>query len=365
MLKAVKIRDGHDNFFTPLRLLFAILVVIGHTFNVALKDAGAEPHVFFHYNFSYLAVNLFFIASGFLVTKSMLYRGDVTEFSAARILRIYPALAVLVLFAMFIIGPLATSLPLTEYFTHIETLKQPLAVLSFVQTEMYLPGIFETNAEQMAGAPLWTLRYEFLAYIGTAIIFSLGLMKKKWMVLAQFILPSIGWVLAHGLGFYDNIPATLQALLRFGIAYGLGATIFAYRDRLSFHALGIPVMVLLAVMTSKLQIFEVTTNMMLAYFVMWAAYVKAPKLNFLQNLSDVSYGVYIYHWCVMQIVFMWKQDLSVAALFLITLPVTYWFATLSWHYVEKPMLTKKKSFAKFLRLGRKVPTYDAKTVLLD
>ena len=365
MFKSVNIRDGHDNFFTPLRLLFAILVVVGHTFNVALRDSMGEPHVFYHYNFSYLAVNLFFIASGFLVTKSMLYRGDIAEFASARILRIYPALAALVLFAMFVIGPLATSLPWAEYFTHVDFYKQPLAVLSFAQTEMYLPGIFETNDEQMAGAPLWTLRYEFLAYIGTAIIFSLGFMKKKWMVLAQFILPSIAWVVVHGLGIYDNIPATLQALLRFGIAYGLGAAIFAYRDRLSFHALGIPVMVLLAALTSKFQVFEVTMNLMLAYFVMWAAYVKAPKLNFLQNLSDVSYGIYIYHWCVMQIVFMWMPNLSVMGLFLITLPVTYWLATLSWHFVEKPMLSKKKSFSRVLRFGSKVPKYDAKTVLLD
>lgn len=365
MLKAVKIRDGHDNFFTPLRLLFALLVVVGHTSIVALSDPLAEPHVFFHYNFSYLAVNLFFIASGFLVTKSMLYRGNIAEFASARILRIYPALIALLIFILFIIGPLATSLPWAEYFTHVDVLKQPFAVLSFYETNMELPRIFEPNGEPMAGAPLWTLRYEFMAYIGTAIIFSMGFMKKKWMVLAQFILPSFGWVAAHSFGFYDHIPATLQALLRFGIAYGLGATIFAYRDRLSFHALGIPVMMLLAALTSQLQVFEVTMNLMLAYFVMWAAYVKAPRLDFLKKLSDVSYGVYIYHWCIMQIVFMWFPNLSVTGLLLITLPVTYWLATLSWHFVEKPMLVNKKNFAKFLSFGRKGPKYDAKAMLLD
>ena len=365
MLKAVKIRDGHDNFFTPLRLLFALLVVVGHTSVVALRDITAEPFVFFHYNFSYLAVNLFFIASGFLVTKSMLYRGNIAEYASARILRIYPALIALVFFIMFIIGPLATSLPWAEYFTHIDFLKQPFAVLSFYETNMWLPGVFETNAEHMAGAPLWTLRYEFLAYIGTALIFSLGFMKKKWMVLAQFILPSFAWVAAHNFGVYDNLPATIQALLRFGIAYGLGATIFAYRDRLSFHALGIPVMALLAALTSQLQVFEVTTNLMLAYFVMWAAYVKAPKLDFLKKLSDVSYGIYIYHWCIMQLTFMWMPNLSVTALLLLTLPVTYWLAILSWHFVEKPMLAKKKSFSKFLSFGRKDTNYDAKAMLLD
>jgi len=365
MFKAIKIRDGHDNFFTPLRLLFAILVVIGHAFVVALRDPMGEPYVFFNYSFSYLAVNLFFIASGFLVTKSMLYRGNMTEFGSARFLRIYPALLIHVLFVMFIIGPLATSLPWLEYFTHSDFLKQPFVVLSFISAQMWLPGIFESNAEQMGSAPLWTLRYEILAYIGTAILFALGLMKKKWMLLAQFVLPSIAWVAAHGLGIYDDLAGTFQNLLRFGIAYGLGAAIYAYRDRLSFHALGIPAMILMAALTHKFQIFEVTMNLMLAYMIMWAAYVKAPKLDFLKKLSDVSYGVYIYHWAILQLVFMWFPNLSVTGLFLIVLPISYWLATLSWHFVEKPMLTKKKNFAKFLRFGRKLSSYDTKTVLLD
>lgn len=365
VFQTVKIRDGHDNFFTPLRLLFATLVVIGHSFAVALRDPSSEPHIFFHYTFSYLAVNLFFIASGFLVTKSMLYRGDVAEYSAARFLRIYPGLLIHVLFVMFIIGPLATSLSLGDYVTHIDFLKQPFIVLSFISAQMYLPGIFEGNAEQMGSAPLWTLRYEILAYIGTAIIFSLGLLKKKWMVLAQFILPSMAWILAEAFGVYDALPGTVQNLLRFGIAYGLGAAIYAYRDRLSFHALGIPVIIGLAVITAKLQVFEVTMNVMLAYIIMWAAYIKAPKLNFLRKLSDVSYGVYIYHWCILQLIFMWMPELSVAALFLISLPITFALATLSWHFVEKPMLNHKSKFSKYLRFGRKKQSYDVKVMLAD
>lgn len=365
MFKAVKIRDGHDNFFTPLRLLFATLVVIGHAFVVALRDPMLEPPVFFDYTFSYLAVNLFFIASGFLVTKSMLYRGDMAEYSSARFLRIYPGLLVHMLFVMFIIGPLATSLALGDYFTHIDFLKQPFVVLSFLSAQMHLPGIFESNAEQMGSAPLWTLRYEILAYIGTAIIFSLGLLKKKWMVLAQFILPSLVWIIAHAFGFYDAFPATIQNILRFGIAYGLGAAIYAYRDRLSFHAVGIPMLIALAALTSKFQVFEITMNLMLGYMIMWAAYIKVPKLNFLQKLSDVSYGVYIYHWCILQLVFMVMPQLSVAVLFAITLPITFILASLSWHFVEKPMLTHKKGFSKYLRFGRKKPTYDANLMLAD
>jgi len=365
MFKAIKIRDGHDNFFTPLRLLFATLVVIGHSFAVAMRDPSLEPTIFYNYTSSYLAVNLFFIASGFLVTKSMLYRGDVTEYGVARVLRIYPALLIHVLFVMLIIGPLATSLPLWDYLTHADTLKQPFVVLSFIDSQMWLPAIFEGNAEKMGSAPLWTLRYELLAYIGTALMFACGFMKKKWMVLAQFVLPAIAWIIASATGLMEGLPATFHLILRFGLAYGLGAVIYAYRDRLKFHLLGIPLMIGLAALTSGFQAFEITMNLMLGYMLMWAAYVQIPRLSFLQKLSDISYGVYIYHWCILQLVFMWMPKLSTATLFIITFPATFLLATLSWHFVEKPMLTQKKSFSKYLRFGRKKPGYDAKAVLLD
>ena len=161
------IREGHDNFFTPLRLLFASLVVFGHAFGVALGHSSAEPHVLFHYTFSYLAVNLFFIASGFLVTKSMVYRGDTPSFISARALRIFPALIAHVLFVMLIIGPLGTNLPLLEFFSDPSWYMQPLMVLTFVDTDMVMPGMFATSGEPLASAPLWTLRFEVLAYIGT------------------------------------------------------------------------------------------------------------------------------------------------------------------------------------------------------
>ena len=365
MFKTVKIRDGHDNFFTPLRLIFALMVVIGHCYAVVVGGPAGEPHIFYHYTFSYLAVNLFFIASGFLVTKSMLYRGDVVEFGAARFLRIYPGLIVHMLFVMIVIGMLATSLPLFEYFTHPDFLKQPIVVLSFISPEMWLPHVFETNAEQMASGPLWTLRYEILAYIGTAILFSIGLMRKRWMVLAQFVVPAIAYMVIIGTPIYDQLPATIQMLMRFSIPYGLGAVLYAYRDRLSFHILGVPLMIGLSVLTSSMPSQEIFMNLALGYFVIWAAFVQVPKLTSLQSLNDISYGIYIYHWCVMQTLFMWMPNLDVLMLFIFTLPLTILLASLSWHYVEKPMLTRKKGLAKALRFGRQKRDYDPKAMLLD
>lgn len=354
MFKTVKIRDGHDNFFTPLRLIFALMVLIGHAYIIAERDPAAEPFLFFDYKPSYLAVNLFFIASGFLVTKSMLYRKDMAEFTSARFLRIFPGLFVHMLFVMLLMGPFVTSLPLWQFITHPDFWTQPFKVMTFYETNMILPGALETNEEQIGSAPLWTLRYEVLAYIGTAIAFALGLMKRNWMLIAQFLIFVALWPLAHMTGLYEKVPATIQSLLRFGLCYGLGAAIFALRDKISFHIIGIPVLGILAALTNgTVLLFEIMTNIWLGYFIFWAAYVTIPFLNGLKSIDDVSYGIYIYHWAVMQWVFYVFPKMDTLTLIACGLPITLLLSYLSWIWVEKPSLSHKKSLANVFK--RKKP----------
>lgn len=361
----VAVREGFDNYFTPARLIFALLVVLGHAFVIGLRDPSLEPNVFFHYTLSYMAVNLFFIASGFLVTKSMLYKGDSRSFLSARLLRIYPALIVHVLFVLLIIGPLATTMPWREFFAHPDVLKQPFLVLTFLNTEMVMPEAFSTNAEQLGSAPLWTLRFEVLCYFATLAAFSFGLMRHKWMVLAQFVLPSMLWVIVQTSGVMDDLPATAQNMLRFGIAYGLGATIYAYREKIRFNWAGLAFTLALCWIFQATSAIEISMNLMLAWIVMTIAYARMPKLRGLQKMDDISYGIYIYHWAILQLLFYWMPDLSVLELFAIGLPPTIAVAWLSWTFIEKPMLEYKTQFADWLRFGREPKVFDRRAVLLD
>lgn len=343
------IREGHDNFFTPLRLLFASLVLIGHAFVIAYRDPAMEPRVLYHYTFSYLAVNLFFVVSGYLVTKSMAYRGDAPSFISARALRIFPALIVHVLFVMFIIGPLATKSSLGAFFSDPDWYLQPLKVLTFYETNMTMPRTFETNAEPYASVPLWTLRYEVLAYIGTLGVFSLGLLRKKWMVLLQFIGPSLLWIIATLTGVMDDLLPTFQNLLRFGIAYGLGATIYAYRDRIHLSWITVAALAVGSYMLRETAVIEIIINVVLAWVVFRFAYMRLPKFEWMQRIPDLSYGIYIYHWCFLQMMFYWFPNLNVLELIALAFPPTVILSALSWYIIEKPALRSKTKCANWLR----------------
>ncbi len=351
-MSAVKISEGHDNFFTPLRIIMALMVVFGHATVVKIGGSSAEPKLFLHYTPSYTAVNAFFIVSGFLVTKSMLHRGDMPGFAAARILRIFPALLTFVLITTFAMGAMVTSMPLTQYFTHPETLTQPLRVLSFAQTEMNLPGTFQDNPEQMSGATLWTLRYEVLAYIGTFIAFAIGLLRSRSLIAMQFLIFAIVYPVAIRTGLYDTLPDTAQAVLRFGLAYGLGAAIFAFRDTLRFHLWAPAVFLGLTWLFKSGPEAEVAFNLAIATLVFWLAYIEAPKWKFLQRLDDVSYGIYIYHWAVLQCLVLINPAFNTAALALTAATLSSVIAWLSWRIIEKPALKSKGRLASLLRLKR-------------
>ena len=71
-------------------------------------------------------------------------------------------------------------------------------------------------------------------------------MRRKWIVLAQFELPSVratklAWIIGQNFGLLETLPGSVENIVRFGIAHGLGATIYAYRDRIGFHWIGIPI----------------------------------------------------------------------------------------------------------------------------
>lgn len=353
MFKAIKIQQGTDNFFTPLRVLMAMAVLIGHAFVVRHGGTEFEPKIFLHYTPSYTAVNIFFILSGFLVTKSMFYRADLASYSSARILRIFPALLAHILIVTFVIGAAMTTLPLGQYLTHPDTLKQVPLVLSFINTDVFLPGVFDGNPEKYGSAALWTLRYEVLAYIGTAALFTVGLLRKPWMIIATFLVCCAAWSTGYRSGLAEQLPATLEMFLRFGLAYSLGAAIYAVEKHIRFYALLIPIPFITAYLMAPMIETEIIFNLGLAYVLFTLGYAKLPLLDPLKKMTDISYGVYIWHWVVLQVIRAKFPEANLWQLAVPTLIISSTVAWLSWHFIEEPALHSKDKLAAWLSCRHK------------
>ena len=108
-------RLPHANGFGAMRHLLALGIVIFHGFVLATGDAGVMPVAA-----RALADPIlpgFFAISGFLVAGSLAHSASLAEFMALRLLRIMPALIVVVLATALLLGPLLTTLSVREYFS--------------------------------------------------------------------------------------------------------------------------------------------------------------------------------------------------------------------------------------------------------
>ncbi|MBC7601359.1 MAG: acyltransferase, partial [Ramlibacter sp.] len=97
--------DGRSNNFNLIRLLAALVVIYAHA--PAITGLGApEPFAQFTGKYSgALAIDVFFLLSGFLVTASALSERGLRHFIASRVLRIYPALVVCTALMVLVLGP--------------------------------------------------------------------------------------------------------------------------------------------------------------------------------------------------------------------------------------------------------------------
>ena len=109
---------GFTSGFDYLRYGLAIAVVLWHSCLVSLGDQKAmEIADNWSSWFTRPILPMFFALSGFLVASSLERSSSIPKFLWMRATRIYPALTAEVILSAFIIGPIITTLPLTQYFT--------------------------------------------------------------------------------------------------------------------------------------------------------------------------------------------------------------------------------------------------------
>jgi peptidoglycan/LPS O-acetylase OafA/YrhL len=260
------------------------------------------------------------------------------RFLAKRALRIYPGLAVCILFCAFVLGPLATSLPLARYFRSGGVYDFVLSNLALNVEHNGLPGVRFTGfaVGDIVDGPLWSLPCEVVMYL---IVLGLGTLRllRLWVLLP---------LLALGLGclWLDTAASpyfigSVGWLLAFFVA---GMILYRLRDSGVFDG-RLALLALIGLVASvPLGRFLLFFPLCGAYLVLYLALDRRLPVVPAARFGDLSYGLYIYGWPVQQALLQASGGrLAWWQLFPLALAGAAGLAFLSWHLVEKPALRLK------------------------
>ena len=345
--------SNRDNNFNLLRFMAALFVLYTHAFSLTTGQSSSEPlRVLLGMSLGDIAVDIFFITSGFLITSSYLNRGNMVAFAWARILRIYPGLIAAVLFCVFVVGLWFTSLSASEYLTHPQTYKYLIKNITLLGgVEHYLPGVFtDLPWKGVVNGSLWTLPFELKMYIILAIILFITLCIEKYIKL--FSLKNvllIAALLSIGLHIINVIDPFLygnrERFIRLFSMFFVGAAFYVWKDYvvLSYKWFMLAVVLFLLSMLSK-NFFIVIYSITLPYIIFYVAYVPSGFIRKFNTFGDYSYGMYIYAFPVLQLLVALDPHISVLAIILYSFIMTLILSIVSWHFIEKKFLKMKDNY---------------------
>ena len=337
---------SRDNNFDLIRLLAAAAVLVSHCY--PLTGQVTEP--FANYLGEYdtgggWGVSIFFVNSGFLLTRSVLGRPVGTYFRS-RIFRIIPALALVAFVESFLIGPVFTTLTLQEYLTNSETYNH-LKNVSVFWIRQVLPETFAQNPEAYSiNGSLWTLPIESAFYIALPCLAFIGLLRP-WRIIALTVLTAawlvygvteLNWSWANQGGLlFPGGPAYYVA--KEALFFLIGALFWVHRDRIPMNGYLAIASVLLLTLFAYREYRLIAFYIALPYLVIYVAFAKQFRLRLYDKIGDLSYGTYLFAFPIQQaVVAAHGGDIGPIRLLFFALPLTLCFAAASWYLVEKPAL---------------------------
>lgn len=331
-------RDANN--FDFLRFFAASAVVFGHCY--WLSGAGAvEPTRVFtgSMDTADIAVNLFFVMSGFLIAASWVNSRSVLDFAAKRALRIFPALCVSTLFTVLIVGPLATGLPLKEYLLSSQTLRYLSNTV--LVTQFHLPGVFTANPfPDTVNGSVWTLPYEVLMYTALLTMGLLRVFGRIAVLVVPVSLMLLYFHLAPALGLESDM---LRKATRLGMFFFFGSALYLYRRNLPWNWKVALSMLALSLLSARTELWFYIHVLTLPYLTIYLAHLPIPRLSGFGKHGDFSYGIYIFSFPVQQLLMHWLYpQLPLVAFMLVSLAASIAIAALSWHFVESPALQLKR-----------------------
>ena len=343
------------NSFGILRLMLAVTVLFQHS----LVLSGNGQLVYFGYfkgaDLGSTGVAGFFAISGFLLAGSA-QRLSSRTFLIHRIFRLLPGLWFALGISAFLLVPLANFFGASDsefkYFYGKESsLTYVLVNMGLVVIQDSIGNVFAFNPYPLAvNGSLWTLAPEFVCYVsllGLAIFTRRNAIAQKLLLGIAITLASIVWLVSE-----DTSDQVLSMVVHpaagLGIAFATGSLIALIANENPYRprpAITISLLGTWIILGVKGPLGIITLAIIIVAF---GLSITNSKVSIVGRKNDISYGIYLFHFPVIQsIIFCsvvnWTPLASLTILPALTLLIAAPLAWLSWRAIEKP----------FIALGRK------------
>jgi peptidoglycan/LPS O-acetylase OafA/YrhL len=333
---------GRDNNFNAMRFVAASLVVFSHSYalsgHIAEEPLARAVGIL---DFGGVAVIIFFVISGFLVTRSAQLTPNLGYFVRARLLRIWPGLMLTAMLSVFVLGPVATELPLRDFFLASETWTYLVSIPIF-DVGHNLPGVFTRNpVPHGVNGSLWTIQVEVWLYAVTAALVLVRILKTPiaanllctGCVIGYLLFPNavIPWIPRHDAYMTPRLVGSFL----------VGSMLYTNRRMVPLGTVSGVVLIVLAIMSIGTSLLGILFYVTIGYWVILLALHPQFYLPFLNSHADYSYGIYVFAFPVQQTIISIAGPRSPLFLFAMSYPIVLALAAMSWTWVESRALKLK------------------------
>lgn len=338
---ADRISDRRNNFGL-IRFVAASLVVFSHAYPLTghITDEPLARLVRIM-DFASAAVIIFFVVSGFLVTRSAFLSTTSFRFVQSRLLRIWPALIVTAVVTAFVLGPIATALPLAEYFSAEDTWLYAIAV-PFLDVGRFLPGTFLTNPlPRGVNGSLWTLQVEAWLYFVVGCLVLLRVTRHRAVfnsfvlvaLTAYFLFPAqiVEWIPRHDAFMTPRLVGS----------FILGALVYSNAKLVPLNFLSGLALIVISFLTADTPFFGFFFYLTFGYWVILIALHPALYVARWNDRVDYSYGIYVFAFPIQQTLVALIGPVTPLLLFAVCYPLIVAAAAVSWWLVESKALALK------------------------
>ena len=292
---------GERNNFHLLRLLLALMVVAYHLVTLTQVPAWSQAEGFLSYG-AQLGVQGFFVLSGYLVFGSLEHSSSIGQYAEKRVRRLYPAYAVVILTGATIALAVSAAAR-ADRGAVVRYVGWNLGFLNFMQPT--LPGLFVNNRFTEVNGALWTLKIEVLFYLILPVLgWMIGVAGRfRWVLIVAIYVAAEGWRFgfihlgqSHGRPILLEVARQLPGQMSFFIT---GVAFYLRRGQIDWRSRLAPAGLILLIVSYIHPALEPLRAAGLGIVIIWAA-TAIPRLVHVAAIGDLSYGLYILHFPIVQ-----------------------------------------------------------------